>query len=179
MSWFEVQLLTEQCDIEWYKLKGGCSGHKCADVILEHVIGMNRKSFFFHFSIFTSSGGLPGKLILGKLYTQSSILHTTVLQFIYTHTLLIIGQIVRLYRKALRGCIIKRVWVYVTAAQLYVILMTGCIIYASISLPGKPSEISKYGKKSFYCSSQSHLASYKCHMCDFYTPPFIREIHEN
>ena len=100
-------------------------------------------------------------------------MNTTLLQFIYTHTLLIIGQIVRLYRKALRGCIIKRVWVYVTAAQLYVILMTGCIIYASISLPGKPPETKKIKKlkNSFYDSSQSHLASYKCHMCDFYTPP--------
>ena len=111
-----------------------------------NMIEMSRKNFFFHFLILTSSGGLRGKLILGKLYTQSSLVNTTLLQFIYTHTLLIIGQIVRLYRKALRGRIIKRVWVYVTAAQLYVILMTGCIIYASISLPGKPPELAKIEK---------------------------------
>ena len=45
---------------------------------------------------------------------------------------------------------------YVTAAQLYVILMTECTIYASISLPGKPSELAKIEKwkKSFYGSSQ-------------------------
>merc|ERR1712240_744637 len=102
---------------------------------------MNHKNFFFYFLILTSSGGLRVKLILGKLYTQSSLVNTTLLQFIYTHTLLIIGQIVRLYRKALRGSIIKRVWVYVTAAQLYVILMTACIIYTSISLLGKPQEL--------------------------------------
>ena len=96
--------------------------------------------------ILASSGCLRGKLILGKLYAKSSILHTTVLQFIYTHTLLIIGQNVRLYRKTLRGPIIKRVWVYVTAAQLYVIFMTRCIIYASISLKGKPPELAKIEK---------------------------------
>ena len=77
------------------------------------------------------------------------------MQFIYTHTLLIIGQIVWLYRKALRGRIIKRVWVYVTAAQLYVILMTGCIIYASISLPVKPtvytSETKQKKTERFIC----------------------------
>ena len=94
-----------------------------------YVIEMNRKNFFFHFLILISYGGFRGKLIFGKLYTKSSLVNTTLLQFIYTHTLLIIGQIVRLYRKVLRGCLIKRVWVYVTAAQLYVILMTWCIIF--------------------------------------------------
>ena len=70
-------------------------------------------------------------------------MNKTLLQFIYTHTLLIKGQIVRLYGKVLRGHLIKRVWVYVTAAQLYVILMTGCITYASISVLGKPPELAK------------------------------------
>ena len=80
-----------------YFLKGGCRSHTCDTYMMLNMIEMNRKYFFFHFLILTSSGGLRGKLILGKLYTQSSLVNTTLLQFIYTHTLLIIGQIVRLY----------------------------------------------------------------------------------
>ena len=122
-----------------------------------NMIEMNCRNFFFHFLFLTSSGGLRGQLILGKLYTQSSLVNTTLLQFIYTHTLLIIGQIVRLYRKALRGHIIKRVWVYVSAAQLYVILMTGCIIYTSISLLGKPQELAKMKKVVVFTVHLNHI----------------------
>ena len=122
-----------------------------------NMIQMNRINFFLYILFLTSSNGLRGKLILGKLYTQSSLVNTTLLQFIYTHTLLIVGQIVRLYRKALRGHIIKRVWVYVSAAQLYVILMTGCIIYTSISLLGKPQELAKMKKVAVFTVHLNHI----------------------
>ena len=48
-------------------LKGGCRSHTCDTYMKLNIIEMNRKNFFFHFLILTSSGGLPGKLILAKI----------------------------------------------------------------------------------------------------------------
>ena len=45
------------------------------------VSEMNRKKFFHNFSIFPSAGGLAGKVLLAFSYTQSTHLHTTLLQF--------------------------------------------------------------------------------------------------
>ena len=42
---------------------------------------MNRKNFFQIFLIFPSAGGLAGKVLLAFSYTQSTHLHTTLLQF--------------------------------------------------------------------------------------------------
>ena len=45
------------------------------------VSEMNRQNFFQNFSIFPSAGGLAGKVLLAFSYTQSTHLHTTLLQF--------------------------------------------------------------------------------------------------
>ena len=45
------------------------------------VSEMNRQNFFQNFLIFPSAGGLAGKVLLAFSYTQSTHLHTPLLQF--------------------------------------------------------------------------------------------------
>ena len=61
--------------------KGGVRWSRCWTYMMAKVSEMNRQNFFQNFSIFPSAGGLAGKVLLAFSYTQSTHLHTPLLQF--------------------------------------------------------------------------------------------------
>ena len=62
-------------------IKGGVRWSRCWTYMMAKVSEMNRENFFKNFSISPSAGGLAGRVLLAFSYTQSTHLHTTLLQF--------------------------------------------------------------------------------------------------
>ena len=62
-------------------IKGGVRWSRCWTYMMAKVSEMNPQNFFQIFFISPSAGGLAGKVLLAFSYTQSTHLHTPLLQF--------------------------------------------------------------------------------------------------